>query len=74
MQEPSLAAAALERVIKLNPANINAYYELGRLYYMDKANDKRTKELLTKFSETGTDPDKLEDVKGMLLIINRRNK
>ena len=74
MQEPNLAAAALERVIKLNPGNINAYYDLGRLYYMDKANDKRTKELLTKYSETGTDSDKLEDVKGMLLIINRRSK
>jgi tetratricopeptide (TPR) repeat protein len=74
MQEPKLAELALERIIKLNPANMDACYDLGRLYYMDKANDKRTKELLTKFSETGTDPDKLEDVKGMLLIINRRNK
>lgn len=73
-QEPRLAQASLERVIKLNPDNANAHYLLGRLYYMDKANDKRTKELLTRFVQIGADADKLEDAKGMLLLVNRRSK
>jgi tetratricopeptide (TPR) repeat protein len=74
-QEPMLAEVALERVIKLNPDNADAYYALGTIYYSEgKANDKRTKELLSKFASIGTDAAKLEETKGMLLIVNRRLK
>ena len=34
-KQPVLAEAALERVLKSNPGNIDVYYELGQLYYMD---------------------------------------
>jgi len=45
------------------------------MYYSDgKENDRRTKELLTKYVEKGKDADKLESIKGMLVIINRRTK
>jgi tetratricopeptide (TPR) repeat protein len=73
--EPSLAEAALERVIKLNPENANAYYNLGRMYYSEgKANDKRTKELLAKFVTISMDADKLEEAKNLLIVVNKRSK
>jgi tetratricopeptide (TPR) repeat protein len=74
-KEPRLAEAALERVIKLNPGNASVYYDLGRLYFSDGKNyDKRTKELLTKFIEIGTDAEKLDDAKGLLFVVNKRSK
>ncbi len=73
--EPELAAIVLERVLKMNPQNADAYFELGQLYYIEgKAKDSRTKELFAKYMETGKDQDKLERVKNMLVIINRRSK
>lgn len=74
-KQPVLAEAALERVLKSNPGNIDVYYELGQLYYMDgKEKDARTKELLTKYVESGNDQSKVENAKSMLIIINRRSK
>jgi tetratricopeptide (TPR) repeat protein len=74
-REPRLAEAALERVIKLNPENADAHYFLGRMYFSEgKANDKRTKELLTKFVAIGKDAEKLDDAKGLLYVVNKRNK
>jgi tetratricopeptide (TPR) repeat protein len=74
-KEPKIAEAALERAIKANPENPDAYYDLGQMYYADgKEMDKRTKELLTKYVEVGKDQAKLENAKSMLIIIARRNK
>ncbi|MBN2338208.1 MAG: tetratricopeptide repeat protein [Acidobacteria bacterium] len=74
-QEPRLAEAALERVIQLNPANANAYYDLGRLYFAEgKEKDARTLELLNKFVEIGTDQAKLEDAKGLLYVVSKRSQ
>jgi tetratricopeptide (TPR) repeat protein len=74
-KQPKLAEAALERIIKLNPSNFDAVFDLGQLYYSDgKENDRRTKELLTLYTEKGQDAQKLEGAKGMLVIINRRTK
>jgi tetratricopeptide (TPR) repeat protein len=74
-QNPGLAETALERVIKINPGNAVAYYDLGRLYFSEgKTYDKRTKEVLTKFIEISTDAEKLEDAKGLLLVVNKRSK
>jgi len=74
-KQPKLAEAALERVIKINPENTDAMFDLGQLYYSDgKENDRRTKELLAKYVEKGQDPNKLESAKGMMVIINRRTK
>jgi len=74
-KEPKLAIAALERVLKLNPDNFDATFDLAQLYYSEgKENDKRTKELLTRYTEKGQDAGKLESVKGMLVIIDRRTK
>ena len=72
---PAFAEAALERVIKLNPANADAYYELGRLYYADgREKDSRTKELLDKYVEIGKDENKVEEAKNLLIMVNRRIK
>ena len=74
-KEPKLSEAALERVIKMNPENLDAVFDLGQLYYSDgKEMDGRTKELLTRYTEKGQDATKLENAKNMLLIINRRSK
>ncbi len=74
-RDPKLAEAALERIIKANPENFDAYYELGRLYFTDgKEKDSRTQELLTKFVEMGKDQAKIEDAKGLLIVISRRKK
>ena len=74
-KDPKLAEAALERVIKTNPANADAYFDLGQMYYADgKEKDIRTKELLTKFVEVGKDPDRIENAKNILIMINRRTK
>jgi hypothetical protein len=45
------------------------------MYYADgKEYDKRTKELLTKYTEIGKDPDKLSSAKDLLIMVNRRSK
>lgn len=74
-KEPQFAKVALERVIKTDPQNIDAYFDLGELYYIDgKEKDSRTKALLTKYIELGKDADKLEKAKNMMVIINKRSK
>jgi tetratricopeptide (TPR) repeat protein len=74
-KEPLLAEAAMEKVIKTNPDNADAYFDLGQMYYADgKEKDNRTKELLTKYAEIGKDAVKLENAKNMLIIISKRTK
>jgi tetratricopeptide (TPR) repeat protein len=73
--EPKLAEAALERVIKADPANAEAYFILGRMYYADgKEMDHRTKELLTKYVEIGQDPNNVSQAKDMLVLVDRRSQ
>jgi len=74
-REPELAELILEKLLRMNPQNADAYYDLGRLYYIDgKSKDARTKELLTKYLEIGKDPVKIEDAKGLLVVVNKRSK
>jgi tetratricopeptide (TPR) repeat protein len=73
-KEPKMAKAALERVVKINPDNLDATFDLGQMYYADKDNDPRAKELLTKYTEKGPDADKVQRAKDMMVLINRRNK
>ena len=69
----TLATAALERVIKLNPSNIEAVFELGQLYYMDKK-DSQAQELLSRYVENGKDTNRVQTAKDFLTLIARRNK
>ncbi len=74
-REPKLAEAALERVIRHNPANSEVHFELGQMYYADgKEMDGRTKELLTKYIAIGQDSDKISQARDMMIIINRRSQ
>jgi tetratricopeptide (TPR) repeat protein len=74
-RDPKLAETALERVLKTNPDNADVCFELGQMYYADgKEKDNRTKELLTKYVEIGKDPGKIENAKGMLMLVNKRSK
>jgi tetratricopeptide (TPR) repeat protein len=71
---PAFAEVALERALKLNPEAVDAYFDLGQLYYLDgKSQDSRTKELLTKYLEIGKDALKLQRAKEFLKIVNRRS-
>lgn len=73
--EPNFAIAALEKVIALNAANADAYFELGQLYYIEgKSKDSRTKVLLNKYLEIGADAEKIQGAKDMLVIVNKRTK
>jgi tetratricopeptide (TPR) repeat protein len=74
-KDAKLAEAALERVIHLDSKNAEAHFLLGQMYYADgQEMDARSKELLTKYIETGKDPEKLGLAKDMLVIIGRRSK
>jgi len=73
--DPKFVEAALERVLKINPDNAEAYYVLGRNSYADgKERDSRTKELLTKYLEIGQDPQKIQSAKDILVVVNGRSK
>lgn len=71
---PELSELALERTIRINPGNLDACFELGRMYYTEGAQlDLRTRELLTRYRDKGGDPEKLEEVNQMLVGINQRS-
>jgi tetratricopeptide (TPR) repeat protein len=74
-KEMAYAEAIFEQVLKINPGNVDVYFELGQLYYMDgKSKDRRTKELLKKYLEIGKDTEKLQRAKDFLVVVNRRSK
>ena len=74
-KDPKFIEAALERVIKMNPENAEAYFMLGRNSYADgKERDSRTKELLTKYIEIGKDPEKIQSAKDILVVVKGRSK
>jgi tetratricopeptide (TPR) repeat protein len=73
-KEPRMARAALDRVLKIDPENLDAAFDLGQLIYFDKDNDARAKELLTKYIEKGQDAKKVQEAKDMMVLINRRMK
>ena len=68
-----VAQLAFEKVLKLNPENAEAYYQLGMIHYYDKKNDKRAKELLTKYLEIGKQKDHLENTKSVLVVLKKRS-
>jgi tetratricopeptide (TPR) repeat protein len=74
-KDSAYAEAIFERILKAYPGNVDVYFELGQLYYMDgKSKDSRTKELLKKYLEVGKDPEKVQRAKDFLVVVNRRSK
>ncbi|MDR0310304.1 MAG: tetratricopeptide repeat protein [Acidobacteriota bacterium] len=69
----AFSLAALERVVKLNPMNLDAVFELGQAYYMDRKDDQ-ARELLTRYVENGKDDKKIQDARDLLTVIASRNK
>jgi len=69
----AFSTAALERVVQLNPSNIDAAYELGQVYYMDRK-DSQAMELLTRYVENGKDAGKVDTAKDLLTVLGNRNK
>ena len=69
----AFATAALERVVKLNPSNIEAVFELGQVYYMERK-DSQAEEMLTRYIENGKDENRIQTAKDFLTLIARRNR
>ena len=69
----AFSTAALERVVKINPSNIDAIFELGQVYYMDRK-DSQAQELLSRYIESGKDEDKIQRAKDFITVIASRNK
>jgi len=69
-----VARLALEKAVEGNSQNAEAHYELGMLYYFNKENDARAKELLSKYMEIGKDEGHLDNSKNFLVVIERRMK
>jgi tetratricopeptide (TPR) repeat protein len=67
-----LAIVALQRVIKTEPQNAEAYFELGSLYYFNKKDYPRAKENLLKYKEVGKDPKYLENANNILAVIEKK--
>jgi len=67
------STAALERVVKLNPSNFDALFELGQVYYMDRK-DSQSQELLNRYIENGKDATKLQTAQDLLIVLANRKK
>ncbi len=67
-----VAALAFEKTIKANPQNAEAYYELGMIYYQEKINDAKAKEMLEKYAQIGKDAAHLDNIKGVMAVLKKR--
>ncbi len=68
-----VAQLAFERAIKANPSNAEAYYELGMILFYSKKDDKRAKEVLTKYLELGKDAAHLDNTKSVMVVLKKRS-
>ena len=67
-----VAELAFEKAIKANPANAEAYYELGMMLYYDKKADAHAKELLEKYLQLGKNADHISNTNNVLVVLKRR--
>lgn len=67
-----VAELAFEKAINANPANAEAYYELGMMLYYDKKKDARAKELLDKYVQLGKNADHVSNTNNVLVVLKRR--
>jgi tetratricopeptide (TPR) repeat protein len=67
-----VAELAFEKAIKANPANAEAYYELGMMLYYDKKTDAHAKELLEKYLQLGKNADHVSNTNNVLVVLKRR--
>ena len=67
----AFSTAALERVLKLNPSNFEAVFELGQVYYMDRK-DESALEMLNRYIENGKDEARIQTAKDFVVVITNR--
>ncbi len=67
-----IAIVAFQQVLKTDPQNAEAYYELGMVYWLSKKDPKLAKENLTKYLEMGKDQTRLGQAKDIITIIDRK--
>jgi len=67
-----LAILAFQQVIKTNPENNEAYFELGQIYYFNKKDYPRATENFTKYIQIGKDANKVQSAKDFLEVIKRK--
>jgi hypothetical protein len=59
-------------VLKDDPQNAEAYYELGMVYWVAKHDTKLATENLLKYLPIGKDPGHLENAKATLAVIAKK--
>jgi tetratricopeptide (TPR) repeat protein len=67
-----LALLAFEHILKTDPQNAEAYFEMGTLYYFNKKDNVRAKEMLTKYLEVGKDEKILEQSRNIIAVIDKK--
>jgi len=67
-----VAELAWEKALKINPNNAEAGYEYGMALYFSKKNDKLAKEILNRYLQLGKDPARMDNVRSVLVVINKR--
>jgi tetratricopeptide (TPR) repeat protein len=69
-----VAQLAFERALAANASHAEAHYELGMLLYYGKKNDKRARDLLTKYvAMTDAKKDHVDNAKTVLVVIKKRS-
>ena len=67
-----LAIVAFERVIRTEPENTEALFQLGTVYYFNKKDNVKTKEYLSKYQQVGKDEKLLETARNIIAVIDRK--
>jgi tetratricopeptide (TPR) repeat protein len=67
-----LAIMAFERVLKTEPGNAEALFQLGTVYYFGKKDNAKTKEYLSKYLQAGKDEKNLENARNIIAVIDRK--
>jgi tetratricopeptide (TPR) repeat protein len=69
-----VAQLAFERTLAANASHAEAHYELGMLLYYGKKNDKRARDLLTKYiAMSDAKKDHVDNAKTVLVVIKKRS-
>ncbi len=66
------AGLAYEKVVELDPAYSEAYYELGLYHYYDTKNAAKAKAMLTKFIELGGDASHVDNANAVLQVLAKK--
>jgi tetratricopeptide (TPR) repeat protein len=67
-----LAIVAFERVLKTEPENTEALFQLATVYYFSKKDNAKTKEYLSKYLQVGKDEKLMENARNIIAVVDRK--